>query len=364
MSAEVPEGFSLGVYTDAGELGGAEMAIANLLERLRPSVSVTVLGPHEDVVRWIAARRAHSRYAVLPGLQDRDRVTALWRTRQAFVRLGADVLHFNLSCMSSCQWAIVAAMTIPSQRFVVMEHSPVGAWSSRSRRLKRITSRRADAHVTVGRAAATMIERLGDLPAGSLEVVYSGVPLRELHPPPRTSDDFTIGMLSRHDPVKGIDLAIEVVARLGEGYRLVVVGDGPQRPELEALVRRLGMSERVELLPFRADARDLLGIFDVYLLPSRLEAFPVTVQEAMQAGVPVVATEVGSVREAIDEGETGFVVPVGDVGAMADAIRHLAGDDDLRARMGQLAAEVGRQRFDVDAGAAGWEAVYDRVRPR
>jgi glycosyltransferase involved in cell wall biosynthesis len=286
----------------------------------------------------------------------------MWRTRQALLHLGADVVHFNLSSMSSCQWAIAAAMTIPSQRIVVMEHSPVGTWSSMSKRLKRITSRRADAHVTVGRAAATIIERLGGLPAGSLEVVYSGVPYRELHPPPRTTVDFTVGMLSRHDPVKGIDLAIEVLAELGEGFHLVVVGDGPQRPELEALVERLGVSDQVELLPFRADARDLLPNFDVYLLPSRLEAFPVTVQEAMQAGVPVVATEVGSIREAVDHGETGFVVPVEDVGAMAEAIGRLAADEELRARMGRRAAEVGRQRFDIDAGVAAWEALYDRVR--
>lgn len=358
------DGFLLGVYTDSAELGGAEMAIGNLLERLRADISVTVLGPDEEVVRWIAARRPGSRHSVLPRLERRTQVADMWRTRRALRALGADVLHFNLSTMSSCQWAIVAAMTLPGQRIVVMEHSPVGTWSSMSNRLKRFTSRRADAHVTVGRGAAAIIERLGELPPGSLEVVYSGVPLRELHPPQRTTSELTIGMLSRHDPVKGIDLAIQVLAELGEGYRLVVVGDGPQRPDLEALVERLGLSDRVELQGFRPDARDLLPTFDVYLLPSRLEAFPVTVQEAMQAGVPVVAAEVGSIREAVDDGETGFVVPVEDVGAMAAAIRRLASDDDLRARMGRRAAAVGRERFDVDAGVASWEALYDRVRAR
>ena len=96
-------------------------------------------------------------------------------------------------------------------------------------------------------------------------------------------------------------------------------------------------------------------------MPSRLEAFPVTIQEAMQAGVPVVATDVGSVREAIDDGETGFVVPVQDVGAMADAVRRLAGDEVLRAAMGARAAEVGRERFDVDAAVRAWEALYAEV---
>ncbi len=151
-------------------------------------------------------------------------------------------------------------------------------------------------------------------------MIHSGVPTLELNPPPRSTGDFTVGMLSRHDPVKGIDLAIRVIERLGEGYHLVVVGDGWERPNLEALVDELGVGGRVELLGFSEDARNLYPNFDVYLLPSRLEAFPVTVQEAMQAGVPVVATEVGSIREAVDDGETGFIVPVEDVEALADAV--------------------------------------------
>jgi glycosyltransferase involved in cell wall biosynthesis len=187
------------------------------------------------------------------------------------------------------------------------------------------------------------------------------VPFEELDPPPRTTDDFTIGMLSRHDPVKGIDLAIRVVHELGPGYRLVVVGDGAERPALEALVEELGVGDRVELRGWDDRARHLLPTFDVYLLPSRLEAFPVTVQEAMQAGVPVVATDVGSVREAVDDGETGFVVPVEDVGAMAAAVRRLQEDRALLAAMGEAARTVGLERFDADAAVRSWEALYDEV---
>lgn len=352
----------LAVYADAAERGGAEVAMGNLLERLRPDIEVTILGPEPEVVQWLAARRPGTRYAVLPAVRDRTEVRAMWQTRRALRRLRPDLVHFNLCSMSSCQWAILATMTIPGQRFVVMEHSPVATWSSASRVLKKVTSRRADAHVTVGHRAARIIEELGDLPQGSLEVIHSGVPFVEPSAaPPTRSGDFTIGMLSRHDPVKGIDLAIRVVAELGAGYRLIVVGDGPQRPELEALAAELGVTDRVELRPFDECARDLYPTFDVYLLPSRLEAFPVTVQEAMQAGVPVVAADVGSVREAVDDAETGLVVPAGDVGAMVDAVRRLHGDLELTAAMGRRAAEVGRDRFDVDAGVRAWEALYDRV---
>jgi glycosyltransferase involved in cell wall biosynthesis len=353
--------FHLAVYTDATERGGAEAAMGMFIERFRPNISVTVLGPDEEVVRWLASRRDGARYAVLPGAWSRTDVRAMWDTRRALARLGADLVHFNLSSMSSCQWALSAALTIPGLRIVVMEHSPVGTWSSLSKRLKQWTSSRVEAHVTVGHRAAEIIEGLGDLPPGSLEVIHSGVPLMELDPPERATEDFTVGMLSRHDPVKGIDLAIRVVHELGPGFRLVVVGDGAERPALEALVAELGVGDRVELRPFSDDARHLYPTFDVYLLPSRLEAFPVTVQEAMQAGVAVVATDVGSVREAVDDGETGFVVPVGDVGAMAAAVRRLADDRGMLAAMGARAAEVGRARFDAAEGVRRWEQLYDEV---
>lgn len=349
------------VYTDAAERGGAESSMGMFIERFRPDIRVTVVGPHEEVIRWLAARRPGSRYLVLDEIHDRSDVRAMVQHRRAFKWLRPDLVHFNLSTMSSCQWALAAALTIPGLPVVVLEHSPVGTWSSLSNRLKRITSDRADAHVAVGHRAARIIEELGELPEGSMRVIHSGVPIVELDPPPRTTDDFTVGMLSRHDAVKGIDLAIRAVERLGPGSRLVVVGDGAERPALEALIEELGVGDRVELRGWDDRARDVLPTFDVYLLPSRLEAFPVTVMEAMQAGVPVVATEVGSVREAVDDGDTGIVVPVEDLDAIVAALARLRDDPELRATMGARAREVGLERFDADAAVRSWEALYDEV---
>lgn len=349
------------VYTDADRRGGAESTMGMLIERLSPGVRVTVVGADEGVVAWLAGRRPGSRYLVLDGIRDRRDVLGFLRHRRAFRWLAADVVHFNLSTMSSCQWALAAALSVRGLPVVVLEHSPVGTWSSTSEQLKRITSARADAHVAVGHATAREIEELGSLPRGSIRVIHSGVPVVELDPPPRDTDDFTVGMLSRHDPVKGIDLAVRAIGRMGDGVRLVVVGDGPERPALEALVDELCVGDRVELRGWDDRARDLLATFDVYLLPSRLEGFPVTVMEAMQAGLPVVATDVGSVREAIDDGDTGVVVPVGDIDAMVAALRAMRDDPERRLEIGERARVVGLRRFDADAAVRAWEALYNDV---
>lgn len=365
------------VYTDAAARGGAESSMGMFIERFSPDVRVTVVGPHEEVIRWLASRRPGSRWMVLDEIRDRNDVAAMLQHRRAFRWLDPDLVHFNLSTMSSCQWALAAALSIPGLPVVVLEHSPVGTWSALSNRLKRITSARADAHVAVGHAAARLIEELGGLPAGSMRVIHSGVPIEALDQSVVTDPAvFTVGMLSRHDPVKGIDRAIRAVAQMGPGTRLVVVGDGPQRPELESLVDELGVADRVELRGWDDHARRQLASFDVYLLPSQLEAFPVTVMEAMQAGVPVVATEVGSIREAIDHGETGMVLGPGDTAAggrraedallaeIVSSLTVLRDDPALRTSMGERARAVGLERFDAARGVAAWEALYDEVLSR
>lgn len=359
----------LAVYTDAAERGGAESMLGNLLERLDPSWRVSVVGPDEQVVRWLAGRRRGSAPVVVDRIEGRSDLNHMVRHRRVLRSLDADVLHANLSTMSSCQWALAVAATVPNLPVVVLEHAPMGTWSAASTRLKRLTSARAAAHVAVGEVPARTIERLGGLPAGSIRVIHSGVPQEELDPPPRPDEVFTIGILSRLDPVKGVDRAVRAVAGLDRPVRLVVVGDGPERRSLEGLVQELGLGDVVELRGWDDRARDLLPTFDVYLLASRLEAFPVTIGEAALAGVPVVATDVGSVREAVVDGETGIVVTPADteegtVRALTDALRTLQRDPARRAAMGRAAALDAVDRFDVDRSVAEWEDLYRSVARR
>jgi glycosyltransferase involved in cell wall biosynthesis len=359
----------LAVYTDAAERGGAESMLGNLLERLDPSWRVSVVGPDEAVVRWLAGRRRGSAPVVVDRIEGRSDVANMIRHRRVIRSLDPDVLHANLSTMSSCQWALAVAATVPGLPVVVLEHAPMGTWSASSTWLKRLTSSRAAAHVAVGEVPARTIERLGGLPAGSIRVIHSGVPQLELDPPPRPDDVFTVGILSRLDPVKGVDRAVRAVAGLDRPARLVVVGDGPERAVIEDIVQQLGLDDVVELRGWDDRARHLLPTFDAYLLPSRLEAFPVTIGEAALAGVPVVATDVGSVREAVVDGVTGLVVPQVEseertVAALTEALLSLQRDPARRADMGRAAALDAVERFDVDRSVAEWEDLYRSVARR
>jgi glycosyltransferase involved in cell wall biosynthesis len=355
--------FHLALYTDSAELGGAEVVIGRVLAALPAGIRVTVVGVDESVVMWLRERRPGTASMVLPPIRDRRDVLEMARHRAMFVRLAPDVVQFNLSTGGSCQWAILAAATVPGVPMVVLEHSPMGVWSEFSRRLKRRTSRRLAAHVTVGERTARTIESDNGLVPGSIRTIHHGVPDVD-HAPVERPDAPTVLCVSRHDPVKGIDVLLDAFARVAEPTRLVVIGDGTETASLEAQLRRLGLEQRVELRPGmwgEVRAADVMWAFDALVLPSRLEGFPVTVVEAMLAAIPVVATRVGSVDESVLDGETGWIVPPEDPAALAGAIEAVVADPERARRMGARGREVALERFTLEVTVAEWLSLYRQV---
>jgi glycosyltransferase involved in cell wall biosynthesis len=184
-----------------------------------------------------------------------------------------------------------------------------------------------------------------------MDLVYNGVdlerfafqPIRD----PAATGPFTIGMVARFGPEKGQSHLIRALGILREGSlpdaRLVLVGDGPTRPEMEKLARSLGVADRVEFAGMRNDVDRLHPTFDLVALTSECEAFPVSLLEAMACGRAIVASDLPGVREAVVEGETGDLFPVGDSRALADRITRLARDPRRRAAMG----EAGRRRVEA-----------------
>ncbi len=354
--------FHLAVYSDAPTLGGAEVNLSRVLGALPASIRVTVVGVDREVVEWLRAHRPGTRAMVLPAITGKGDVAGMWLHRSMLVRLDAQVVQFNLSTASSCQWAILAASTVPGLARVVVENSPMGVWSTTSGVLKRATSGRLAAHVAVGDRTGRLIEESSGLPSGSIETIYHGVPDVGRAPVERGTD-ITLLTVARHDPVKGLDVLLDAFAMVPAPTRLVMIGDGPEGDALYAQRHRLGLDERVDIvgLPWDRRAADLMWAYDALVLPSRLEGFPVTIAEAMLAGRAVIATDVGSVAEAVIPGETGWIVPPEDPAALAAAIGELVDDPDRGQRMGRRARELGEQRFRIDATIDAYLDLYRRI---
>ncbi|HSL84433.1 MAG TPA: glycosyltransferase, partial [Thermoanaerobaculia bacterium] len=159
----------------------------------------------------------------------------------------------------------------------------------------------------------------------------------------------------------GLLRAFAQVAPRHPHARLVLAGDGPLREEIEAAVRRLGLAGRVHLPGARADLGDWMGGGDLLVLSSRVEGVPGVVLEAAARELPVVATGVGAVAEAVLDGETGLLVAPGDPRALAEALDRLLGDAPLRERLGRAGRERVRRHFALPAVVDRFEELYRRL---
>lgn len=191
----------------------------------------------------------------------------------------------------------------------------------------------------------------------------SARPLLGEFAPPET---IVIGTVGRLDPVKdqeglvsSFNTLCESLPRGREKLRLVIVGEGSERPRLEAQIAHFGLGSRVCLLGNRTDVPALLAEFDVFALSSIAEGMPGVLLEAMAAGLPIVATDVGGVGEVVLRGQTGLLVPARDVRAFSDALRSYVSDEALRQQHGHAGRGCVENAFSLAGMLSAYTVLYD-----
>jgi glycosyltransferase involved in cell wall biosynthesis len=140
--------------------------------------------------------------------------------------------------------------------------------------------------------------------------------------------------------------------------RLLFVGGGGLKSDLEQQIDVLDVREKVHLLGRRSDVAEILNAADVYALSSDWEGNPLSIMEAMAAGKPVISTAVGGIPELVEDGECGLLVPQGDAKALAKAMRYMLENPDARTSMGEASARRAEDRFDLKAMTEAYEALY------
>jgi glycosyltransferase involved in cell wall biosynthesis len=172
----------------------------------------------------------------------------------------------------------------------------------------------------------------------------------------RNAGELVIGTVAALREEKNIARLVRAFATLPSG-RLVIVGDGPQRPALEALAASLGVADRVQFAGHHQDPSPFYAGFDIFALSSDTEQMPLAVIEAMASGLPVVATNVGDVPLMVAQENAIFITPLDDA-ALAGALAVMAGDRDTRQRIGLANLAKAQRDFDqaamFDAHGALW----------
>jgi glycosyltransferase involved in cell wall biosynthesis len=229
---------------------------------------------------------------------------------------------------------------------------------------------RADALLALADSHVHALARVEGLPAAKFTVIPNGVDLERYRPGEDDGVRAGLGLGTGHvvfttvaslKPVKGVDVLLAGIGpALGtnERLRILLVGDGPDRAALEAAARAFG--ERVVFAGLRDDVERIYRASDAVVLPSRSEAYPNVALEAMASGLPVITTDVGSVRDIVTD-DTAVVVPPLDPAALADAITALAADSERRARMGRAGRERVEARHDIAEMCRAREDLFARL---
>jgi glycosyltransferase involved in cell wall biosynthesis len=355
------------------EPGGAEQMLLALCRGLAPTCDLTVVylkGPGTLVP---AFAEIHVPVIGL-GFESAARVAALARLALLLKRGRFDVAHTHLLHAGLFGRPLARAAGIPV--VIHTQHNTV-SWEARSRMIawaNRLSLRAADRVVAVGHMVAEMTRVHANIPPARIETIWNGVDTSRFRPGEGRTylsrtfgipvDAPVIGVVAGFREVKGHDVllpAMVEVARVLPQSRLLLVGDGPLRSRIEALVAAHGLGDRVIFTGQRLDVERIVPECDVIALPSREEGIPVSALEAMACAVPVVATRVGGTPEVIDQGRTGLLVPPGNPGALATALLGLLRNPEYAHRLGKEGREITLGRFSVEAMIAKTRALYERL---
>jgi glycosyltransferase involved in cell wall biosynthesis len=236
----------------------------------------------------------------------------------------------------------------------------------------RVLLRRRDRVVAVGEAVRRALIDNEGIPTPRVGVIYNGIALPDAAPTAEDraaarramgvgDDDFVLLQVARLDPLKDHATAVRAAAcaaRSRPDLRLVLVGEGPELPRIEALVREQRLESVVRLLGLRSDVPRLWPGADAALLTSVSEGIPLTLLEAMAAHRPVVSTNVGGVAEVVEDGVTGLLAPSGGHEALARQVLRLADDADLRRTMGEAGRRRAEERFNEEEMLGAYRRVY------
>ena len=270
--------------------------------------------------------------------------------------------------------AAYAARTNPNARFIVTRHVmfPLN-------RLHRLTLAKASRVIAVSHAVGSSLQTAGVAPIEKISVVLNGIDVAKFA---RAKESFRreeflqrwslpdetllVGTVGELTPLKGqeeILRAARIVVDQSHNAYFIIAGtdhspDGKNRLRLEQLISELNLAEHARLVGWLDDSADFYSALDVFVSASHTESFGLAIAEAMAAGAPVLATATDGALEVITEGETGFLVPVGDVPALASNLLRLLTQPAERNRISVAAQKTAAERFDVERMIDETEEIY------
>ncbi|MGB4451516.1 MAG: glycosyltransferase family 4 protein [Bacillota bacterium] len=353
------------------QYGGTEKHVFTLIRALGENIEPCLITPYGRFVP--AFRELGVPYEIIPELAFRPGLGNTLRLHhQAFHKLyqkfGFSLVHVH----AGIEYAVAAhfaSRKLPDIPMVFTVHGYPDAASYLTGGI--LANRLVDHVICVSEAERRKALRYGWSKA-KLSVIYNGVSMPEVPDTPEKTraywsipeSAYVIGTVARLDRRKGIHYLISAMPKVISRFHntiLVIVGDGSMRDELSSLSRKLGISQNVVFTGELPDPSPILSILDVFVLPSLTEALGIAILEAMAFSLPVVASNVGGIPEAVDNDRTGILVPPGNPDALGEALIRFAANPRMRESYGSAGRERFLKLFTDSAMADQTLEVYKRV---
>jgi glycosyltransferase involved in cell wall biosynthesis len=365
-------------FVPSAEFGGTEQALLHLLAGLdrrrwrpvlfhyaEPGISPLLRGTKsldiesQEVPRMLGKHPLITRLTNLIGKLRAER---------------AAVFHAHLNHPLACKTGLMAAtlarvpaivataqlfVELPLSRFVYARQRIIGSV--------------VDRYIAVSQDVATRMSQTFSIPIEKIDIVHNAISLTPFDKP-RVNNGLRAILQgstgrplvltpARLDKQKGHCYLLEAAALVPEAI-FVLAGEGPERANLEAQARQLGLGGRVVFLGHRDDIPDLLACCDLFVLPSLFEGLPLTILEAMAAHKPVIASAIAGNDEAIVSGKSGLLVPPKNPAALARAIRSVLSNPELAQRLAAAGRERVHQRFSAESMVQRVSQIYDDILSR
>lgn len=363
-------------------VGGAETLLVNMMNRFDPTKIVPEVcclkekGPlGEKIQDQFAVHSDLWRSKFDPSIV--LRLARLYRQQEvdAIVTVGAGDKMF---------WGRLAAAAARVPVIASALHST--GWPDGVGRLNRLLTPITDAFIGVADSHAKHLREMERFPDNKVFAIRNGIDTQRFHPnahcdaeaasesvrselgiPPHAPIGIIVAALREEKHHKMfVDVARKVQQNVPESH-FVIVGDGPERENIERWRSEAGLEQRLHMLGTRHDTPRLLAASEAFLLCSHNEASPVSILEALACETAVVSTDVGSISETVNPDETGFLVPAGDTAAMTDHVTRLFQDAALRKKLGSAGRELVAKQGSLDSMVGGYqslvETLYDRHVP-
>lgn len=349
---------------------GAEKQFAMLATRLPRdefdvhAVALTRGGPYQDVLREhdVPLSILNKRWKFDP--------FALGRLKKLLANLQPDIVHTWLFAANAYGRIVAGKKRRPK---VVVSEQCVDTWKSGWQKwLDRHQVDRTARLIGNSQAVADFYHDLG-VPAEKISIVLNGVEIpepseaariavrEELKLPTDARLVGYVGRLAKQKRTHDMVWAFQLLRQLTGNVHFLVIGDGPERESMRELAAHMGCDHLMRFLGHRDDALRLIGALDVMWLASEFEGMSNSLTEAMAAGVPVVASDIRPNRELVVDGETGYLVKLGDCVGFAQFTDRILADAELNLRLGRAGRERAKTEFSIDKAMQSYAEVYRQV---